>query len=202
MGRFSRSRCTIFRHQPAVLTMTGPSRALACGARMVSARRGSAPKSDRDTASCEVVRRVEGGVSARQVARVLQVTNKTVRRWVARARTGAALTDRSSRPHQSSPVTPQRAQCLRCEIRCPSSGARPRLRHAQGLGRRRRARIRRRRMSGALFGAQPRPRAAAECALPCAQFSGARDERGVSLGREQIWTLKQIIDDGVRASVT
>jgi transposase InsO family protein len=63
----------------------------------------------------EVVRRVEGGVSARQVARDVQVTDKTVRRWVARARTGAALTDRSSRPHQPSPVTPP-AMALRVKV--------------------------------------------------------------------------------------
>ena len=54
----------------------------------------------------EAVRRVEGGVSARQVAREARVTDKTVRRWVARAGTGAPLTDRSSRPHCPSPATP------------------------------------------------------------------------------------------------
>jgi transposase InsO family protein len=55
----------------------------------------------------EVVRRViEGGESARQVARGADTTEKTVRKWVARARVGADVADRSSRPHRQPHATP------------------------------------------------------------------------------------------------
>jgi transposase InsO family protein len=55
----------------------------------------------------EVVRRViEGGQSARQVARDADTTEKTVRKWVARARVGADVADRSSRPHRQPHATP------------------------------------------------------------------------------------------------
>ena len=54
----------------------------------------------------DVVRRVlEFGQSARAVARALHTTDATVRKWVARARAGEPLTDRSSRPHTTAQVT-------------------------------------------------------------------------------------------------
>ena len=49
----------------------------------------------------EAVRRVsELGQSARAVAKAMQTTDTTIRKWVARARAGEALIDRSSRPQQ------------------------------------------------------------------------------------------------------
>src|SRR6185436_15841137 len=63
----------------------------------------------------EVVRQVrEGGVSARAAARGARTTEKTVRKWVARAVAGEPLTDRSSRPHQ--PVTTPPAVQLRVKV--------------------------------------------------------------------------------------
>ena len=64
----------------------------------------------------EVVRRVvDGGVSARHAAREAQTTEKTVRKWVARAAAGEPLTDRSSRPHQQPQATPA-AVALRVKV--------------------------------------------------------------------------------------
>lgn len=64
----------------------------------------------------EIVRRVrQGGQAARAVARSVGVSDKTVRRWVARACTGAGLADRSSRPHTSPRATPS-AVVLRVEV--------------------------------------------------------------------------------------
>ena len=55
----------------------------------------------------EAVRRVMHlGQSARAVARAMHTTDTTVRKWVARARAGEALTDRSSRPHANPRATP------------------------------------------------------------------------------------------------
>jgi transposase InsO family protein len=55
----------------------------------------------------EAVRRVrELGQSARQVARALQTTDGTVRKWVARQAAGLGLDDRSSRPRVSPQATP------------------------------------------------------------------------------------------------
>jgi transposase InsO family protein len=53
----------------------------------------------------EVVRRVESGESARHVARGADVTEKTVRKWVARTRANEPLVDRSSRPRCSPQAT-------------------------------------------------------------------------------------------------
>jgi transposase InsO family protein len=54
----------------------------------------------------EAVRQVtELGHSVRQVARGLQTTEATVRKWVARAAAGEALMDHSSRPHHSPQAT-------------------------------------------------------------------------------------------------
>jgi len=54
----------------------------------------------------EVVRRVvELGESARAVARRAHVTEKTVRKWVARVRAGEPVGDRSSRPHRQPRAT-------------------------------------------------------------------------------------------------
>jgi transposase InsO family protein len=59
----------------------------------------------------EVVRRVRtDGVSARQAAREAHTTEKTVRKWVARAEDGEPLTDRSSRPHAHPHTTPAAVQ--------------------------------------------------------------------------------------------
>jgi transposase InsO family protein len=64
----------------------------------------------------EIVRRVrEVGESARQVARTTDVSEKTVRRWVARADAGAPLVDRSSRPQTSPHATPA-AVVLRVKV--------------------------------------------------------------------------------------
>jgi transposase InsO family protein len=64
----------------------------------------------------EVVRRVvDGGQSARQVAREVRTTEKTVRKWVARARAGAPFDDRSSRPHRQPQATPP-AVALRVKV--------------------------------------------------------------------------------------
>jgi transposase-like protein len=64
----------------------------------------------------EVVRRVrELGQSARQVARALDTTDATVRKWVARAAAGAGLADRSSRPQHSPQATPP-ALVLRIQV--------------------------------------------------------------------------------------
>jgi transposase InsO family protein len=64
----------------------------------------------------EIVRRVrELGESARQVARTTDVSEKTVRRWVARADAGALLVDRSSRPRTSPHATPP-AVVLRVKV--------------------------------------------------------------------------------------
>ena len=55
----------------------------------------------------EAVRRVsELGQSARAVAKAMQTTDTTIRKWVARARAGEALIDRSSRPHSNPRATP------------------------------------------------------------------------------------------------
>ena len=64
----------------------------------------------------EVVRRViEGGEAARQVARGAHTTERTVRKWVARARLGADVADRSSRPHRQPHATPPRV-ALRVKV--------------------------------------------------------------------------------------
>jgi transposase InsO family protein len=64
----------------------------------------------------EAVRRVVVlGHSARAVARAMQTTDGTIRKWVARARAGEALTDRSSRPQSSPHATPP-ATVLRIEV--------------------------------------------------------------------------------------
>ena len=55
----------------------------------------------------EAVRRVtQLGQPARAVARAMHTTDTTVRKWVARARAGEPLTDRSSRPHANPRATP------------------------------------------------------------------------------------------------
>jgi transposase InsO family protein len=66
----------------------------------------------------EVVRLVlEDGQAARAVARDAHTTEKTVRKWVGRARAGEVLTDRSSRPHRqpraTSPAVQLRVKVLR-----------------------------------------------------------------------------------------
>jgi transposase InsO family protein len=62
------------------------------------------------------VRRVrEEGQAARAVARDVGVSEKTVRRWVARACAGAPLVDRSSRPQHSPQATPP-AVVLRVKV--------------------------------------------------------------------------------------
>jgi transposase InsO family protein len=64
----------------------------------------------------EIVRDVvDLGRSARAVSRTARVCEKTVRKWVRRARLGEALTDRSSRPHRSPHATPP-AVVLRIEV--------------------------------------------------------------------------------------
>ena len=64
----------------------------------------------------EMVRRVrEGGQAARAVARSAGVSEKTVRRWVARAQAGAPLVDRSSRPTRSPHALPP-AVVLRVKV--------------------------------------------------------------------------------------
>lgn len=64
----------------------------------------------------EAVRRVtEHGQSARQVARALQTTEGTVRKWVARMAAGLGLEDRSSRPGVSPHATPA-AVVLRIKV--------------------------------------------------------------------------------------
>ena len=65
----------------------------------------------------EAVRRVCAlGQSARQVARALQVSDKTIRKWVARAGAGdSALADRSSRPTAPAAATAP-AVALRIEV--------------------------------------------------------------------------------------
>jgi transposase InsO family protein len=64
----------------------------------------------------EAVRQVTAlGYSARRVARGLQTTEATVRKWVARAAAGEGLADRRSRPH-SSPQTTAPAVMLRIEV--------------------------------------------------------------------------------------
>lgn len=64
----------------------------------------------------EVVRQVlELGRSARSAGRDARVTERTVRKWVSRARAGEPLTDRSSRPHRSPQATPP-ASVLRIEV--------------------------------------------------------------------------------------
>jgi transposase len=62
------------------------------------------------------VREVVGlGRSARRVSRTARVCEKTVRKWVGRARAGEPLTDRSSRPQHSPHATPA-AVVLRIEV--------------------------------------------------------------------------------------
>ena len=64
----------------------------------------------------EAVRRViELGESARAVADAIHTTDATVRKWVARARAGDPLTDRSSRPQSSPHATPPAVQ-LRVKV--------------------------------------------------------------------------------------
>lgn len=64
----------------------------------------------------EAVRRVtQREQSARQVARALQTTERTVRKWVARAGAGEGLYDRSSRPHAHPHATPP-AVVLRIKV--------------------------------------------------------------------------------------
>jgi transposase InsO family protein len=66
----------------------------------------------------EVGRRVESGESARHVARKADVTEKTVRKWVARLRAGEPLEDRSSRP-RCSPQATAPAVALRVKVLRP-----------------------------------------------------------------------------------
>jgi len=66
----------------------------------------------------EIVRRVQqNGQAARAVARSVGVSDKTVRRWVARAQAGVALVDRSprphTRPHATAPAVALRVKVLR-----------------------------------------------------------------------------------------
>ena len=63
----------------------------------------------------EVVRQVRAGASARAVARAAHVSEKTVRKWVARAAASEPLTDRSSRPHHQ-PQTLPAAVALRVKV--------------------------------------------------------------------------------------
>jgi transposase InsO family protein len=64
----------------------------------------------------EVVRQVrDGHASARAVARAVHTTEKTVRKWVARAAAGEPLTDRSSRPHHQPHALPA-AVALRVKV--------------------------------------------------------------------------------------
>jgi transposase InsO family protein len=64
----------------------------------------------------EAVRRViELGQAARAVARAMHTTDTTVRKWVARARAGEPLTDRSSRPRANPRATPP-AVALRVKV--------------------------------------------------------------------------------------
>jgi transposase len=64
----------------------------------------------------QAVRRVlELGQSARQVGRDLATTEATVRKWVARVRSGADVHDRSSRPH-ANPHAIAPAVALRIEV--------------------------------------------------------------------------------------
>jgi transposase InsO family protein len=63
----------------------------------------------------ELVRRVHAGISARQVARDMHTTDKTVWKWVARAAAGHDFADRSSRPQRQPCVTPP-AVVLRIEV--------------------------------------------------------------------------------------
>ena len=63
----------------------------------------------------EVVRQVGAGASARAVARAAHTTEKTVRKWVARAAAGDPLTDRSSRPHHQ-PQTTSGPVALRVKV--------------------------------------------------------------------------------------
>ena len=64
----------------------------------------------------EVVRLVcEERWSARAAARAAHTTEKTVRKWVARARAGDPLTDRSSRPH-AQPQATAPAAALRVKV--------------------------------------------------------------------------------------
>jgi transposase-like protein len=70
----------------------------------------------------EAVRRVtELGHAARQVARALDTTDATVRKWVARAAAGEGLADRSSRPqhspHATAPALVLRIRVLRQQRR-------------------------------------------------------------------------------------
>ena len=55
------------------------------------------------------------GRSSRRVGREARVSERTVRKWVERARAGEPLTDRSSRPHRSPQATPP-AIVLRIEV--------------------------------------------------------------------------------------
>jgi len=55
------------------------------------------------------------GRSSRRVGREARVSERTVRKWVERARAGEPLTDRSSRPHRSPHATPP-ATVLRIEV--------------------------------------------------------------------------------------
>jgi transposase InsO family protein len=57
----------------------------------------------------------QDGETARAVARSAGVSDRTVRRWVGRAATGAPLVDRSSRPHRSPHATPP-AVVLRIKV--------------------------------------------------------------------------------------
>src|SRR5262249_62143414 len=64
----------------------------------------------------EVCRQVlQQGRPARRVGREARVSERTVRKWVARARAGEPLTDRSSRPHRSPQATAP-ATVLRIEV--------------------------------------------------------------------------------------
>jgi transposase InsO family protein len=64
----------------------------------------------------EVCRQVlQLGRAARQVGREARVSERTVRKWVERARAGEPLTDRSCRPHHSPHATPP-ATVLRIEV--------------------------------------------------------------------------------------
>jgi transposase InsO family protein len=64
----------------------------------------------------EAVRRVlELGQAARAVARAMQTTDTTVRKWVTRVRAGEPVTDRSSRPRSNPRATPP-AVALRVKV--------------------------------------------------------------------------------------
>ena len=88
-----------------------------------------------------LVSRVEGGERVRDVARQMGVSRQTASKWLARARRGEPMSDRSSRPRGLTRLTPPEVEDRVCEARSSMLLAPPALAAETGVHARTCARI-------------------------------------------------------------